>query len=581
MKKTEVEQSVRQAFSNATPNDFDSVLADCQEQKGKVIMFQNKKGKKNHLLRNIAGIAAALALVVGSIFGIGTYYANNAVDSTISLDVNPSIEIQVNRNEKVLDVIPLNSDGVTVLGDMDLKGTDLDVTVNALVGSMLKNGYISEIANSILVSVDNSDPQKSAELQEKLTTEISELLDSKSVSGAVLSQAIVPDDQVQTLADKYGITPGKAQLIQQIIAQDPRYTFESLAPLTIHELNLIADTGDMQLHHIHSTGHASSKGYIGADAAKEAALNHAGLDAASIAQYACEMDYAHDRMVYEIEFTCNGLEYDCDIDALTGAVLDCKMDPDDHDHDNEHNPADPAAIDQNAALNAAFSHAGVAASNAANQKCELDHDNGKLVYEIEFTCGGLEYEYEIDALTGAVLHCKTETDDGHHSEEHNPANPAAIDQNAALNAAFSHAEVAASNAANQKCELDHNNGKLVYEIEFTCNGYAYDYEIDACTGDVLHHEKEHHDEHNDHHDDHHSVPSSQPSQSVIGDAAAQNAAFTHAGISAAQAAKLECVLETVDGSTIYEVEFTCNGYDYDYEIDAYTGAVIRFSKESD
>ncbi len=569
MKKTEVEQSVRRAFSNATPNDFDSVLADCQEQKGNVIML--KKGKKNHLLRTVAGIAAALVLVVGSVFGIGTYYANHAVDSTISLDVNPSIEIQVNRNEKVLDVIPLNSDGVTVLGDMDLKGTDLEVTVNALVGSMLKNGYISEISNSILVSVDNSDPQKSAELQEKLTTEISELLDDKNVSGAVLSQTIVPDDQVQTLADEHGITPGKAQLIRQIIAQDPRYTFETLAPLTINELNLIAGSGHLHLDHIHSTGNASSKGYIGADAAKEAALNHAGLDAAPIAQFACEMDYEHSRMVYEIEFTCGGLEYDYDIDALTGEVLGCKTETDDHDHDGEHTSADPAAIDHSAAINAALSHAGIAATNAADVKCELDNDDGRPVYEIEFTCGGLEYDYEIDALTGAVLRCKTETDDGHHGEEQNPA---VIDQSAAVNAALSHAGIAATNAADVKCEMNNDDGRPVYEIEFTCNGYEYDYKIDACTGDVLHHEKEHHD-------DHHSTPSTQPSKNVIGDAAAQNAAFTHAGISAAQAAQLECVLETEDGSTVYEVEFKCNGYEYDYKIDAYSGVVISFTKEID
>lgn len=496
MKKAKIEERVRQAFTNAAPDQFDSVLADCREKKGSAIMFEEKR-KNKHLFRYAAGIAAALVLVVGSVFGVGSYRANYAVDSTISLDVNPSIEIQVNRNEKVLDVIPLNSDGVTVLGDMDLKGTDLEVTVNALVGSMLKNGYISDIANSILVSVDNSDPQKSAQLQEKLTTEISQLLNNTTFSGAVLSQTIVPDDQVQTLADQYGITPGKAQLIQQIIAQDSRYTFETLAPLTINELNLIADSGQLPLGQISSTGHASSKGYIGEDAAREAALTHAGLDAAAITGFTCEMDYDHSRMVYEIEFTCGGLEYDYDIDALTGEMLGCHKEAD-HDHGEGHTPAGVEAMDQQAAINAALSHAGITASDAAGIKCEPDDKDGKPVYEIEFTCGG----------------------------------------------------------------------------------YEYDYEIDACSGDVLRHEKEHHDDdrHDDHHDGHHST---QSSQSVIGDAAAKNAALTHAGISAAQAAQLECKLETENGITFYEVEFKCGGYEYDYEIDAASGAVLRSSKEID
>ncbi len=495
MKKAKIEQRVRQAFTNAAPDQFDSVLADCREQKGSAIMFEEKR-KTNHLFRNVAGIAAALVLVVGGVFGVGSYRANYAVDSTISLDVNPSIEIQVNRNEKVLDVIPLNSDGEAVLGDMDLKGTDLEVTVNALVGSMLKNGYLSDIANSILVSVDNSDPQKGAQLQEKLTTEISQLLNNTTFSGAVLSQTILPDDQVQTLADRHGITPGKAQLIQQIIDQDSRYTFETLAPRTINELNLIAGSGHLHLDHVSSTGHASSKGYIGEDAAREAALTHAGLETGAIGGFTCEMDYDHSRMVYEIGFICGGLEYDYDIDAETGEILDCDQEAE-HDHGGEQTPVTSAAIDQEAAINTALKHAGITASNASGLKCETDHKDGKPVYEIEFTCGG----------------------------------------------------------------------------------YEYDYEIDACSGDVLHHEKEHHDD--DHHDDdHHSAPP-QSSQSVIGDSAAKNAALTHAGISADQAAQLECKLETENGSTFYEVEFKCGGYEYDYEIDAYSGAVLRSFKEID
>lgn len=60
----------------------------------------------------------------------------------------------------MLRVNALNEDGRIVLGDMNFSGSSLDVTVNALVGSMLRNGYLSELANSILVSVDNGDPAK-------------------------------------------------------------------------------------------------------------------------------------------------------------------------------------------------------------------------------------------------------------------------------------------------------------------------------------------------------------------------------------------------------------------------------------
>ena len=200
--------------------------------------------------------------------------------STVSLDVNPSIEIQVNEKNRVLDVVPMNEDGKTIIGEMDFRGNGLDVTVNALIGSMLKNGFISEISNSILVSVDSDDPEKSVSLREMLAAEIENLLSTSTFSGAVLTQGVTQTEELQKLAEEYGITLGKAQLINQIITQNTKYTFEDLASLTINELNLISETGNLNLENVTSTGTASDKQYIGEAKAKEIALNHAGVDSA-------------------------------------------------------------------------------------------------------------------------------------------------------------------------------------------------------------------------------------------------------------------------------------------------------------
>ena len=42
---------------------------------------------------------------------------------------------------------------------------------------------------------------------------------------------------------------------------------------------------------------------------------------------------------------------------------------------------------------------------------ELDRDDGRLVYEIEFHVGRTEYDYEIDAASGTVLKADMDTDD--------------------------------------------------------------------------------------------------------------------------------------------------------------------------
>ena len=78
----------------------------------------------------------------------------------IGIDVNPSIELSVNRNEKVLQANPLNEDAETILDDMNLKNVDLDIAVNALIGSMVRNGYLDELDNAILVTVSNENEKK-------------------------------------------------------------------------------------------------------------------------------------------------------------------------------------------------------------------------------------------------------------------------------------------------------------------------------------------------------------------------------------------------------------------------------------
>ena len=161
MNNREIEERVKRAVEHGVPDVRQAILSQCNEVEGKVIGMNDNNVRKKTGWRKYAAMAAVLVLLLG---GVGVYSQNSAVDSIIELDVNPSIELSVNKKERVVEAKALNDDAVAILEDMDLKGADLDVAVNALIGSMLKHGYLSELQNSILISVENGDAARGKKL---------------------------------------------------------------------------------------------------------------------------------------------------------------------------------------------------------------------------------------------------------------------------------------------------------------------------------------------------------------------------------------------------------------------------------
>lgn len=74
---------------------------------------------------------------------------------------------------------------------------------------------------------------------------------------------------------------------------------------------------------------AAQGSYIGEDAAKEAALKDAGYAAADVTELEAELDQDDPTVHYDVDFKADGMEYDYDIDATTGAVLTSNAEYDD------------------------------------------------------------------------------------------------------------------------------------------------------------------------------------------------------------------------------------------------------------
>ena len=133
----------------------------------------------------------------------------------------------------------------------------------------------------------------------------------------------------------------------------------------------------------------------------------------------------------------------------------------------------------------ALSHAGLTAGQVTFARANLDWENGRQVYEVEFyTSDYKEYDYEIDASTGAVL--SYDYDAEYYSRPTNPGTSTgtAISEARAREIAVS--QVSGATDANvRRVELDRDDGRMQYEVKIVYNNMEYDFDIDASTGTIL------------------------------------------------------------------------------------------------
>lgn len=472
---------IRNAFTKITPHKLDDIKEELKTRDDNIVV-ETKKKKKRYLF---AVPVVALCMVLMVMF----LPATGQVQTVVGLDVNPSVELNLDDDYKILEVKTNNEDGKKIVGDMDLTGSDVEVGVNALIGAMLKEGYIDELKNSLLVSVTGENEAENEKLRQQLSLNIDELLKASDINGSIVSQTIA-DKSIEELAKQYQISVGKAEIIQQLVSKNSLYTFESLKDLSIHELNLLLQSN--QVEQVTITGSASESGYIGKEKAQSIAVADANVSNPTILKV--EMDYDDGMMVYEVDFHKNGVEYEYEINALTGEIVKKETDGQARTNQSSSSTSQQGSqsssnassnassntsngqISQNQAKTIAKNHAGV--QSVSQEKIKKDYDDGVTKYEYEFVSGNYKYEYDINAQTGSVIK--------HEKEYVGQVN---ISKDQAKQKALSHANVSASNAYDVEVELDNQ----YYEVSFKSGKYEYEYRIKASDGSIVSHEKDYDD----------------------------------------------------------------------------------------
>ncbi len=195
---------------------------------------------------------------------------------------------------------------------------------------------------------------------------------------------------------------------------------------------------------------------IGAGKAKAIALNHAGISASQVVFVKVDKEYDDGRLHYDVEFYSGNKEYDYEIAAKDGSILSVDMDIEN------------------------YTIPSVGTS-----------DSAKNYYDVEFYSGNKEYDYEIAAKDGSILSVDMDIE--------NYTIPSVGTSDSAKNyigikkakqTALSKAGLSSSSVHWEKAELDYDDGRAEYELEFHSGHREYECTVDAVSGKVLSFERD-------------------------------------------------------------------------------------------
>ena len=237
---------------------------------------------------------------------------------------------------------------------------------------------------------------------------------------------------------------------------------------------------------------------ITADRAKEIAMANAGVKAENVAYITAHLDFEKGQQIYDVEFfTTDYKEYDYEISANTGAVLEMDYDAEITYYYGGNGAAagSQTTVTAEQAKAKALEHAGVQAENIPFINVILDYDDGRMVYDVEFyTNDYKEYDYEIDATTGAIVSWDYDAElfyqgtpvyNGNVPQASGQTFQAGITAEQAKAEALKMAGLADSQVRWGMVGLDYDDGRMVYEGKFFFETMEYEFELDANTGNIV------------------------------------------------------------------------------------------------
>lgn len=270
------------------------------------------------MTKMISTAAAVIVLILSAVI-ITSAVARNQVYSTVTIDGSGSICLSLNREGEIVSITANDQNGKRALMGFDRTTNDPEQAVAELIAHLIDEKLLSEYDNTLLVTADNADDAVEEALRARFAEAVGTAYAENDFRGAVLSQINDDSREAQRLSSRYHISHGKAQLMRELIAADSSMSYRSLSRLNVNDLNLIADSIDLDYREITASGESSGMRYLKEGEAARIVIDD--LSADSSLDITIRLDARDGELIYRLVVRSGKTAYTYNLVAESGEII--------------------------------------------------------------------------------------------------------------------------------------------------------------------------------------------------------------------------------------------------------------------
>lgn len=233
MQEKDIREKLNQELEEMAPDMLEKILSKPIEpvKNEKELFGRNKslfKEKKNikqyFIVPAMLAVAACLVMAVILMKPLFNVQNNNTkMAFSIIVDVNPSVEIQVNKDGKVDRVLADNKDAKSMIREINgeiKKDYDYNDAMKVVIKNFKKNGYLKKKNSAMLVSLTNEKEDVPKEKLKEIKIETTKVLADKKIKCKTVFQNCKIDGDVKKVAKKNDVSVGKASLCIKLVQKE-------------------------------------------------------------------------------------------------------------------------------------------------------------------------------------------------------------------------------------------------------------------------------------------------------------------------------------------------------------------------